>query len=159
VCHGADGGGNYGFPSLIDGDWLYGGSPETILETITHGRNGNMPAWGPIIGESAVQSAAEYVLSLSGAEHDVALAAKGAAVFAGNCAACHGADGKGTQAMGAPNLTDNIWLYEGTRKGIRHSIREGRSNQMPAQAEKLRADKIHLLAAYVYSLSLNQNAE
>ena len=159
ICHGADGGGSYGFPSLIDDDWLYGGSPETILQTLTYGRNGNMPAWGPIIGEAAVQSSAEYVMSLSGMEHDAELAKQGASVFAGNCAACHGADAKGIQAMGAPNLTDNIWLYEGSRKGIRHSIREGRANQMPAQAEKLREDKIHLLAAYVYSLSLDQSAQ
>lgn len=153
VCHGADAGGNYGFPDLSDNDWLYGGSPEQIKASITHGRAGNMPAWGPIIREEGVVSVSEYVLSLSGQEHDAALAAEGKAVFDTNCMACHGADGKGIQAMGAPNLTDDIWLYEGTRGGIRHSVRNGRSNLMPAQAEKLREDKIHLLAAYVYSLS------
>lgn len=159
ICHGADGGGSYGFPSLIDGDWLYGGEPETILQTITFGRNGNMPAWGPIIGEAAVQSVAEYVLSLSGQEHDKILAAAGEKVFVANCVACHGVDGKGMHAMGSPNLTDSIWLYEGSRKGIRHSVREGRANKMPAQQEKLRQDKIHLLAAYVYQLSHDANAQ
>ncbi|NHO64064.1 cytochrome-c oxidase, cbb3-type subunit III [Aestuariicella hydrocarbonica] len=153
VCHGADAGGNYGFPNLTDDDWLYGGDPESLHKTITDGRSGAMPPWGPVIGEENVQAAAEYVLQISGQEHDAALAATGQQVFAQNCAVCHGADGKGSQSLGAPNLTDDIWLYEGTPQGIRHSIRNGRSNQMPAQKDKLRADKIHLLAAYVYSLS------
>lgn len=153
VCHGADAGGNYGFPDLTDTDWLYGGSAEHIKQSITNGRNGNMPAWGPIIGEANVVAAAEYVLQLSGQEHDADLALKGQPVFAANCAACHGGDGIGNQQLGAPNLTDNVWLYEGTPQGVRHSIRNGRANQMPAQKEKLREEKIHLLAAYVYSLS------
>lgn len=153
VCHGADGGGNFGFPNLTDKDWLYGGEPATILQTITHGRNGQMPAWGPILGEEKVAQAAEYVRSLSGQEHDAALAAEGATVFAQNCSACHGADGKGTHAMGAPNLTDDIWLYDGSAAGIRQTIRNGRANVMPAQEAKLQGEKIHLLAAYVYSLS------
>lgn len=153
VCHGADGGGNQGFPNLTDNDWLYGGSPAKIKETLLYGRAGNMPAWGPIIGEENVVASAEYVLSLSGQEHDAALAEEGQAVFAQNCASCHGADAKGMQALGAPNLTDNIWLYDGSRQGIRHSIRNGRANVMPAQADKLRAEKIQLLTAYVYSLS------
>ncbi|NIB41948.1 cytochrome-c oxidase, cbb3-type subunit III [Pseudomaricurvus alkylphenolicus] len=153
VCHGADAGGNYGFPNLTDGDWLYGGSAEQIKHSITHGRAGNMPAWGPIIGEENVVASAEYVLSLSGQEHDAELAAKGQGVYAANCAACHGADGSGSQIVGAPDLTDDVWLYEGDAKGIRHSIRNGRSNVMPAQGEMLREEKIHLLTAYVYSLS------
>ena len=153
VCHGADGGGNMGFPNLTDKDWLYGGSPEQIKQTIQHGRAGNMPAWGPIIGEENVNAAAEYVLSLSGNAQNEELASKGQAVFAQNCAACHGADAKGMQILGAPNLTDDIWLYDGSAQGVRHSIRNGRANIMPAQDEKLRAEKIHLLSAYVYSLS------
>ncbi len=160
VCHGADGSGGYGFPNLTDNDWLYGGSPATIKQTLVYGRNGNMPAWGPIIGEANVVASAEYVLKMSGNEHDEALAEKGSGVFAQNCAVCHGADGKGLHALGAPNLTDNIWLYsngdpEELRSEIRHSIRNGRANQMPAQQDKLREDKIHLLAAYVYSLSMD----
>lgn len=159
ICHGADGGGSYGFPSLIDGDWLYGGTPEKIKETLVYGRKGNMPPWGPIIGETNVQNVAEYVLSLSGQEHDAEMAEAGKAVYTANCASCHQADGTGSYDFGAPNLTDDIWLYDGSRKGIRHSVREGRANEMPAQKDKLREDKIHLLAAYVYSLSLDAGAE
>ena len=155
VCHGADGGGNYGFPDLTDGDWLYGGSPEQIKQTLMHGRAGNMPGWGAIIGEDNVVAAAEYVMSLSGMEHDHGLAEKGQSVFTQNCAACHNVDGTGNQMLGAPNLTDNIWLYDGDREGIRHSIRDGRANVMPSQSDKLREEKIHLLTAYVYGLSQN----
>ncbi|MBC6904678.1 cytochrome-c oxidase, cbb3-type subunit III [Saccharophagus sp. K07] len=154
VCHGADGGGNYGFPNLTDKDWLYGGSADKIKETITHGRAGSMPAWGPIIGEPNVLAVSEYVLSLSNQEHDKDLAAKGSAVFQQNCIACHGVDGTGNQALGAPNLADNIWLYDGSREGIAYSVRNGRANVMPAQKDMLQEEKIHLLAAYVYSLSL-----
>ena len=153
VCHGADAGGNYGFPDLTDNDWLYGGSAEQIKHSLVYGRMGNMPPWGPIIGEENVVAAAEYVLSISGQEHEAALAEKGQGVYAQNCAACHGADGKGMHALGAPNLTDDIWLYDGDRTGIRHSIRAGRTNEMPSQQDKLREEKIHLLTAYVYSLS------
>jgi cytochrome c oxidase cbb3-type subunit 3 len=156
VCHGADGGGNYGFPNLTDTDWLYGGSPEAIKQTLIYGRAGAMPAFGNIIGEDNVVATAQYVLSLSGMEHDVEQASQGATVFAQNCAACHGADAKGNHGIGAPNLTDDIWLYgneDNQAQSIRHSIRNGRANVMPAQADKLREEKIHILAAYVYSLS------
>lgn len=153
VCHGADAGGNVGFPDLSDTDWLYGGSPEAIKHSITFGRAGAMPAWGDIIGEDNVVASAEYVMSLSGMEHDAAKAEIGKGVFMQSCAACHGADAKGMQVVGAPNLTDDVWLYDGSPQGIRHSIRNGRANVMPAQQEKLREDKIHLLTAYVYSLS------
>lgn len=153
VCHGADGGGNYGFPNLTDNDWIYGGAPEQIKTTITHGRAGNMPAWGAIIGEENVQAVTEYVLLLSGAEHDETLAGKGSQVFVQNCVACHGQYGKGDHAMGAPNLTDDIWLYDGSPEGIAQTVRGGRANVMPAQHDKLQEEKIHILAAYVYSLS------
>lgn len=154
VCHGADAGGNFGFPNLTDKDWLFGGSADKIKESITLGRSGQMPAWGPIIGEESVAQVTEHVLALAGREHDAEQAAAGAAVYTQNCAACHGADGSGSQIVGAPNLTDDIWLYGGDAAGIRQSIRSGRVGNMPAQQEKLKADKIHLLAAYVYSLSL-----
>jgi len=159
VCHGADGGGNYGFPNLTDTDWLYGGSTEQIKQTITHGRAGSMPAWGPVIGEENVIAVAEYVMSLSGMEHDAGKATQGKDVFSGSCAACHGADATGNHAMGAPNLADSTWLYEDTPQGIRHSIRSGRSNVMPAQVDKLREDKIHLLSGYVYGLSLDAEVD
>lgn len=156
VCHGADGGGNYGFPNLADRDWLYGGTPEKIHETLVLGRAGNMPAWGALLGEQQVLAVTEYVLELSKSQRDAALARQGQPVYQQNCAACHGADGTGNQALGAPNLTDSIWLYDGSREGIAHSIRNGRANVMPAQKDMLREEKIHLLAAYVYSLSLEQ---
>lgn len=154
ICHGADGGGNPGFPNLTDDDWLYGGTPEKILETITHGRHAAMPAWLNVVGEEGVVQLAEYVLQISGSEHDAAKATKGADLFSANCALCHGADGKGSHLLGAPNLTDDIWLYGGEPATIRQTIREGRAGVMPAQGELLKADRIHLLAAYVYSLSL-----
>ena len=115
-----------------------------------------MPSWGPILGEEGVADADEYVLQLSGQEHDAEKAAAGAKLFATNCAACHGADGKGNHAVGAPNLTDNIWLYGGKPEVIRQTIRAGRNGVMPAHGEILKEDRIHLLAAYVYSLSLEQ---
>lgn len=157
VCHGADGGGNPGFPNLTDKDWLWGGSPEKILETIVHGRKAAMPAWSNVIGEEGVVNVTEYVLQLSGSEHDAAKAEAGAKVFAANCVACHGADGKGNQLVGAPNLTDKIWLYGGKPATIRQTIRNGRNGIMPAQQELLKEDRIHLLAAYVYSLSLEES--
>ncbi|WP_197085464.1 MULTISPECIES: cytochrome-c oxidase, cbb3-type subunit III [unclassified Cellvibrio] len=157
ICHGADGGGNPGFPNLTDKDWLYGGTPEKILETIVHGRKAAMPAWVGVIGEEGVVDVAEYVLQISGNEHDAAKAEKGAKLFATNCVACHGADGKGNQLVGAPNLTDDIWLYGGEPATIRQTLRDGRNGVMPAQQELLKEDRIHLLAAYVYSLSLEEN--
>jgi len=156
VCHGADGGGFLGFPNLSDNDWLYGGTPDAIKTTLVYGRQAAMPAWQSIMGEEGIANTTEYVLSLSGASHDAAKAKVGQQLFAQNCVACHGADGKGNQALGAPNLTDTIWLYDGSAAGIRQTLRVGRYGVMPAQAERLREEKIHLLAAYVYSLSLDE---
>ena len=153
VCHGSDGGGNFGFPNLTDHDWLWGGAPERIQETITLGRKGGMPTWGPLLGETKIAEVAEYVLQLGGHEHDAAKAELGSQVFAQNCVACHGADGKGNQQLGAPNLTDDIWLYGGEPQEIRQTIRQGRAGVMPSHQELLKEDRIHLLAAYVYSLS------
>lgn len=154
VCHGADGGGNYGFPNLTDNDWIWGGEPAQIKQTIEQGRTGVMPPWAAILGEEGVVDTAEYVLSLSGREHDADKASRGAAHFQRNCVACHGADGTGNQMLGAPNLTDDIWLYGGEPVDIRQTLREGRNGVMPAQKELLKDSRIHLLAAYVYSLSL-----
>lgn len=153
VCHGSDGSGSLGFPNLTDNDWLYGGSPEQIHTTLVNGREAAMPAWSSLLGEKGINEATQYVLSLSGQEHDAELVEAGKAIYDANCAACHGADGKGQYAVGAPNLTDDIWLYEGTPAGIRQTLRAGRNGKMPAQKERLREDKIHLLTAYVYSLS------
>lgn len=155
VCHGADGGGAYGFPNLTDDAWLYGGTPEQIKQTLVDGRVGNMPGWGLAIGENNVQATAQYVLKLSGREHDESKAKIGAPVFRQNCAACHGENGKGNIALGAPDLTDDAWLYSGDVKSIEQTIRSGRTNIMPSQRDKLRDETIHILAAYVYSLSLD----
>lgn len=152
-CHGSDAKGSRGFPNLTDQDWLYGGSPDKIQETITNGRNGMMPPMGAMVGNADdVKNVAHFVLSLSGSEHDAALATKGKEKFA-TCAACHGPDGKGNQAMGAPNLTDNIWLHGAGEAAIVKRINEGKINKMPAQATLLSPEQIKVLAAYVWSLS------
>ncbi|UTW13316.1 cytochrome-c oxidase, cbb3-type subunit III [Marinobacterium rhizophilum] len=153
VCHGSAGTGAYGFPNLTDNDWLYGGAPATLKQTITDGRNGGMPPWGSVLGEEGVRDMASYVLSLSGREVDPDAAQRGETQFQALCTACHGQDGKGTQALGAPNLTDDIWLYGGSFEAVTHTIRSGRAGMMPAHKDLLSDDKIHLIAAYVYSLS------
>lgn len=152
-CHGSDAKGARGFPNLTDNDWLYGSDPETIKASIRDGRNGMMPPMAAAVGgEQGAKEVANYVLSLSGRPHDAQLAAAGKEKFAA-CAACHGPDGKGNQAIGAPNLTDNVWLYGSSEAAIMETITKGRSGQMPAQKDKLSEAKIHLLAAYVYSLA------
>jgi len=152
-CHASDGGGARGFPNLTDDDWLYGGDPKTIEQTITGGRNGVMPAWGPILGSEAVKDVASYVISLSGGAADSIRVARGRDIFAKNCVACHGADAKGMHAVGAPNLTDQTWLYGGGEPTVIQTITKGRNGHMPAWKETLTTAQIHLVAAYVYSLS------
>lgn len=154
VCHGADGGGNPGYPNLTDNDWLWGGAPEQIKTTLIHGRNAAMPAWSGILGEAGIVNVTEYVLQLNDRDHDSDKAVVGKKLFTQNCSACHGAEGKGNPMLGAPNLTNNIWLYGGEPDEIRQTLRQGRNGVMPAQQELLKPDRIHLLAAYVYSLSL-----
>jgi cytochrome c oxidase cbb3-type subunit III len=152
-CHGSDARGSKGFPNLTDHDWLYGGSPEQITATITNGRNGAMPPMAAVLGsDEAVKNVANYVLSLSGSPHDAARAAAGQAQFV-VCAACHGPDGKGNQAIGSANLTDNIWLHGAGEKAIIAMIQNGKSSMMPAWNEKFSPEQIHVLTAYVWSLS------
>ena len=156
VCHGSDAKGAYGFPNLTDHDWLYGGEPETIKTTIMGGRQAAMPAWANVIGEDGIRNVAGYVRSLSGRDIPEGINAdieQGRKIFATNCVACHGPDAKGTQAMGAPNLTDNVWFYGSSFGQIQQTLRYGRNGRMPAQQDHLGNDKVHLLAAYVYSLS------
>ncbi len=153
VCHGSAATGSYGFPNLTDSDWLYGSEPDQIKTTISQGRRGAMPGWGPIIGEQGVTSVAEFVMSLSGRKVDAQLASKGKTLYETTCAACHGATGEGNILLGAPNLSDNIWLYGGSPELIRHSIRNGRNGNMPAHKDLLGNDKVHLVSAYVYSLT------
>ena len=155
VCHGTAARGQVGFPNLTDDDWLWGGEPEQIVHTIANGRQGNMTPKGvmPNMTNEQVDQVVNYVLSFSGREKDAEAAEAGAAVFAQACTACHGADGTGMQAVGAPNLTDNIWLYGSTYEWIKETVVNGRQNQMPAQKGRLTDDQIHILSAYVYSLS------
>jgi cytochrome c oxidase cbb3-type subunit 3 len=151
-CHGSDGGGAKGYPNLRDTDWLYGGDPATIEKSILDGRNGVMPPMGEALGSgTAIDDMAHYVRSLSKLEHDSIAAIRAKDKFA-VCAACHGAEGLGNPALGAPNLTDGVWLYGSSVEAIGEGIRAGRNNLMPAQRDRLGAAKVHLLTAYVYSL-------
>ncbi len=152
-CHGSDAGGGKGFPNLSDADWLYGGEPDAIKTTITGGRQGAMPAHGGTLTPEQIKDVANYVRSLSSMEHDAKAAERGKETFSTICAACHGPDGKGTQALGAPNLTDNIWLYGASEETIIETITNGRAGKMPAWGEVLTPEKIHMLSAYVWSLS------
>lgn len=152
-CHGSDAQGGKGYPNLTDADWLYGGDAQTIKATITEGRHGQMPAMAAAVGtDDDVRNVANYVMSLSGSAHDPIKASLGKPKFAA-CAACHGADAKGMQAMGSPNLTDKVWLYGGGVDNVMETINKGRANQMPAQKALLNDAKIHLLTAYVWGLS------
>ncbi|UEG59899.1 cytochrome-c oxidase, cbb3-type subunit III [Stutzerimonas chloritidismutans] len=156
VCHGSDAKGAYGFPNLTDNDWLWGGEPETIKTTILHGRQAAMPAWRDVIGEEGIRNVAGYVRSLSGRNTPEGISVdieQGQKIFATNCVVCHGPEAKGVAAMGAPNLTDNVWLYGSSFAQIQQTLRYGRNGRMPAQEAILGNDKVHLLAAYVYSLS------
>ncbi|GAB5380674.1 MAG: cytochrome-c oxidase, cbb3-type subunit III [Aliiglaciecola sp.] len=151
-CHGSDARGQRGFPNLTDNDWLYGGSPEKITETLVLGRTGNMPGWIDAFGEQGIDEIVAYALSLSGRQVNQSLKDAGEARYA-VCAACHGADGKGNQLIGAPNLTDNIWLYGGTQDAVTETLTHGRMGVMPSFKDTLGEKKIHLVATYVYSLS------
>lgn len=158
VCHGSDAKGANGFPNLADTEWRWGGDAETIKTSILHGRVATMPAWGQVIGEEGVKNVAGYVRnSLAGLPlpdgSDVDLDA-GSQIFAQNCSVCHGANGQGMPAMGAPKLTSAAgWIYGSTLPQLQQTIRHGRNGKMPAQEPYLGNDKVHLLAAYVYSLS------
>jgi len=153
TCHGADARGSKGFPNLTDQDWLWGGSPERITETITEGRQGSMPPMAAAIGTSEdVRNVANYVLSLSGSPHNTIAAQLGRSKFTA-CAACHGPDGKGNPALGAPNLTDKVWLHGWGEDAVVAMINKGKTNVMPAHGSRLTPEQIHLLASYVWGLS------
>lgn len=159
ACHGSDARGAKGYPNLTDSDWLYGGAPDNVVATILKGRNGAMPPLGAALGDAGVDEVANYVLTLSGQNADAALAAAGKARFA-LCAACHGPDGKGNVAIGAPNLTDDVWLYGGSLDDIKASIRNGRNGRMPAWQEVIGEDRARLVAAWVLAQSQHHdNAE
>lgn len=152
-CHGSDARGARGFPNLRDGDWLWGGDPESIKASILDGRTGIMPAWGAVLGPEGVRQVAEYVLELAGRRVDDRLTAAGRERYQQLCVACHGPAGKGNPALGAPDLTNDIWVYGGTRKDIMESIEKGRTGRMPAHRDFLGEARVHVLAAYVYSLA------
>ncbi len=157
-CHGADAQGTKGFPNLVDHDWLWGGTPDKIKESITNGRVGVMAPWGVALGgEERVKDVAHYVMSLSGMEHNSERATRGQDIFKANCVACHGEKGNGSHAT-APNLTDDTWLWGGTEKAIIETITGGRHGQMPAWKGFLTDDKIHLLTAYVWGKSHPEGA-
>ncbi|QJQ96800.1 MULTISPECIES: cytochrome-c oxidase, cbb3-type subunit III [Halomonadaceae] len=158
VCHGSNAQGGYGFPNLTNDDWLYGGEPEHIVTTLVRGRNGLMPSWQQL-GQNNIENVTQHVLALSDLEHDEERASQGQTIFAASCAACHGAEGQGNQALGAPNLTNDIWLYQAPGQSVadsvRQTLRNGRNGHMPAQAAYIGEDRVHLVAAYVYSLRFN----
>jgi cytochrome c oxidase cbb3-type subunit III len=153
TCHGSDARGSKSFPNLTDSDWMHGGAPEKIAETISLGRQGTMPPMGAAVGTAEdVRNVANYVLSLSGSPHNTIAASLGRAKFVA-CAACHGADGKGNQALGAPNLADNVWLHGWGEDAVVAMVNKGRTNVMPSHAARLTPEQIHVLAAYVWGLS------
>lgn len=152
-CHGSDAKGGKGYPNLTDNDWLFGGSPDQIKESITKGREAMMPAKGvkPDLNGDQIKDLAHYTRSLSGLTSDSIRMQRGKELFAAACAACHGAEGLGTPGL-APNLADKIWLYGSSEGTIIETITQGRANKMPAFGEFLGDAKVHLLTAYVYGL-------
>jgi cytochrome c oxidase cbb3-type subunit 3 len=153
TCHGSDARGSKGFPDLTDADWLYGGTPDKIAETIKLGRSGAMPPMAAAVGSANdVRDVANFVLSLSGDPHNAIAASAGRKKFTA-CAACHGPDGKGNQALGAPNLADKVWLHGWGEDAIAEIVNKGKTSVMPAQGGRMTPEQIHLLASYVWSLS------
>ena len=152
-CHGADAGGGKGFPTLNDKDWLYGGDPDNIKTTITQGRQGNMPSFKSILSAGDINNVVNYVRSLSGLPSNAIKRSLGEVVFKNNCIGCHGPEGKGNTIIGAPNLTDKVWLYGGSEATITETLLNGRNGKMPAHNEILTPERIHLLTAYIWGLS------
>lgn len=164
TCHGSGAAGfeGKGYPNLLDDDWLWGGTMEDIHLTITHGirnttdpeaRYSEMPKFGVdgILDETQIAQVTEHVLAISGQEHDAALAAEGATLYADNCAACHMEDGSGDRTQGAPRLTDAIWLYGGSREKIIETVTQARFGVMPNWNERLSEDEIRAVSYYVHS--------
>ena len=152
-CHGSDGGGAVGFPNLRDASWQWGSDADSVVATIAAGRVAAMPPWAAVIGEPGVEEVVAYVQTLSGQQADATKAAAGQVHFQTLCSACHGMDGKGNPLLGAPNLTDEIWLYGGDAATIKQTVMNGRNGQMPAWGDKLGEQRIKLLAAYVTKLA------
>ena len=157
-CHASDARGGKGYPNLTDADWIYGGAPETIKETIANGRKGVMPPWGPLLGDDGVKDMAHYVMSLNGRTFDSLRAARGKDKFMITCVACHGPEGKGNQAIGSADLTKVNLLHGADEPALIETISKGRMSNMPAQKELLGEARVHILAAYVWSLSNSPGA-
>ena len=157
LCHATDAKGSFGFPNLTDNDWLYGGTPEAIKTSILAGRNGQMPAWGQIIGPNAVQDVTHYVRSLNGlaVNADNEVLTSGKKIYDTNCSVCHGVEAGGNPLLGAPNLTNNNWLYGSDHAQVAYTIQHGRNGIMPPWENILGKEKVHLVTAYIYSLSNN----
>jgi len=153
MCHGSDGRGARSFPNLADDDWLYGGSFDTVMQSIAGGRAGLMPVMVGGLDDAAISDLVVYVQSMSGMKADADMAEKGKVHFDSLCVACHGADGSGNQALGSPRLNDDIWLYGGESETIKKTITEGRNGNMPAHKDLLSEDRRRIIAAYVLSLS------
>lgn len=153
ACHGADALGNpiLGAPNLVDADWLYGESSETLLTSIRDGRGGVMPALGSVLGEDGLNEVVSYVMSLSGAKAPADWVAAGKTRFETLCSACHGAEGQGNPALGAPNLTDTTWLYGGDLKTVYASVREGRGGVMPGWRSRLNEDQTRMVGSWIYA--------
>ena len=153
MCHGSDGRGAKGFPNLADNDWLYGGSFDTIMQTLENGRQGAMPVMVAGLDDKAISELVVYVQSMSGQKADPGMAANGKKNYDMLCVACHGPEGDGNQALGSPRLNDDIWLYGGDPATIRETLIKGRNGNMPAFKDLLSEDRRRLLTAYVLSLS------
>ncbi len=161
LCHGSDARGAFGFPNLADDDWLWGGTPADIKHTLLEGRRGQMPAWGAVIGETGVRNVSAYARSLSGIDTGFSDAdlAKGKKVFETTCSACHGQEGKGNKLLGAPDLTNGKWLYGSSQAQVMYTIRNGRNGIMPPWKDILGEEKVHLVSAYVYSLTHKKDSQ
>lgn len=152
TCHGVNAQGAFGFPNLTDGEWIWGSGFDNVKQAVLGGRNAIMPPWGAALGEAGVADVTQYVLSLAGRDHDAAAAERGMAQYNMLCVACHGADGAGNPLLGAPTLTNDIWLYGGSADQIAFTIRNGRNGNMPGFADVLGEEKAHILAGYVVNL-------
>jgi cytochrome c oxidase cbb3-type subunit III len=153
TCHGVNANGAFGFPNLTDEEWQWGGDYQAIKTTLVGGRVAAMPPWGPALGEDGVVNMTNYVLMLSGQDHDADKAAAAKPQYDMLCVACHGVEGKGNAIFGSPDLTNDIWLYGGSAEQINFTLTHGRNGNMPAQSDILSEDKIHILSAYIRSLS------
>jgi cytochrome c oxidase cbb3-type subunit 3 len=153
TCHGVTAEGTFGFPNLTDAEWNWGGDFAAIKTTITQGRTGVMTPWGPALGDDGVNDVADHVLALAGRDHDAAAAERGATQYATFCIACHGLQGKGNALLGAPDLTNDLWQYGGSREQISFTIKNGRTGIMPGHADLLGTEQIHVLSAYVEGLA------